>query len=130
MYQLPENRQLSRLNENLIKANILQDGIIKTDVKNTDPKLSGEIYDGINYICKLNNCDSIKEIFNSEYKEFEIKHRETFEERKAEDLNTYASDADDLPKVKEREYRKPSKWEIVNAITDKIHVKRYYEQNQ
>ena len=106
---------------------MIQGGIITKVGSDIDPKISGEIYDGINYICMLNNCNSIKKLFPKKYKEFLIEHKETFEKNLllSSEITPNGKDI----KI-EREYKEPSRWEIVNAITEKIWVERYYEQNQ
>lgn len=70
MYHLPLTRQTDRLEENLIQAKILQNNTITPLDKIDDitPELSGEIYDGIRYICDFNNCSEIKQIFPNIYK--------------------------------------------------------------
>lgn len=70
VYKLPEQRQLVRLETNLIKANILQNWKI-VPLKNysdIDKDLSNEIYNWIDYLCDLNSCNSIKKLFPEQYK--------------------------------------------------------------
>ena len=127
VYQLPENRQLSRLTSNLSVANMLPGDTIQKASTDIDPKLSGEIYDGINYICKLNNCDSIKDLFSKQYEEFLIEYKENFQNN-----NSIPVELERVwnQVISKREYRDPSRWEIVNGITEKIGVERYYAPNQ
>ncbi|MDD3793929.1 MAG: DUF4153 domain-containing protein [Candidatus Gracilibacteria bacterium] len=72
VFSLPEARQFTRLENNLIKANILKDGEIISlkDFTDIDKNLSREIYNGIYYICYNSDCTSIKELF---YKQLENK---------------------------------------------------------
>ena len=99
---------------------MIQEGNIVNASNNINPKLSGEIYDGINYICKLNNCRSIKDLFSNQYKEFLVEHKKQFEENKLRDIESYDNNALYKNKVEEREYQEPSRWEIVNALTEKV----------
>ena len=129
VYQLPEQRQLQRLETNLELAGILKENmiIIPEDAMQIDPKLSGEIYNGISYVCDWNNCESIKKLFPIQYTEFLKKHREDFDTTKNQGItkkNSY-----DTQYWESLEYSKPSTWEIVSAITEKIKVQPYYENS-
>ena len=130
VYNLPENRQLSRLTSNLSVANMLTSEWIQAAPADIDPKLSGEIYDGINYICKLNNCDSIKDVFSKQYEEFVIEHQKDFDDNQAREIEWYKDSPAMIKSIEDREYRDPSRWEIVSAITDKMQVEKYYTRNQ
>ena len=68
VYSLPESRQFSRLKENLIQANILQENIIHplNVYSDIDPQLSRDIYSGIQYLCEFDNCQNIKQLFSQE----------------------------------------------------------------
>ncbi len=127
VYNLPEVRQVSRLKSKLAQANIMQNGSTSKASKDIDPKLSGEIYDGINYICKLKDCSSIKEIFSSEYEQFLTEYKENFDTNNSIPVELIRVGDEVIPK---REYRDPNTWEIVRWITEKIWVERYYEANQ
>lgn len=72
VFSLPEARQFIRLENNLIKANILKDWeiIALKNYEEIDKDLSKEIYNWISYICHNSDCKTIKELF---YKEFEDK---------------------------------------------------------
>lgn len=72
VFSLPEARQFTRLENNLIKANILKDWEIISlkDFTDIDKNLSREIYNWIYYICYNSDCTSIKELF---YKQLENK---------------------------------------------------------
>jgi len=114
VYNLPENRQLKRLTQNLIEANILQGQEIVplNDSKDISQELSGEIYDGIKYICNINDCSSIKEIFKEQYSKYEVQHKIDFEEDQELYPEIYGT----------RNYSTPSKWQVVEHITDYIKV--------
>jgi len=126
VYSMPEARQLQRLKNNLQKANMLKEGqVIVPTHKNIDLELWGEIYNGIHYICDLNDCSSIKELFQQQYTELEIQHRQEFENQQETDLQyTYHYN-----KKWESVYNPPNKWEIKNHITDTLWVKPYYKNN-
>lgn len=119
VYNLPLMRQTERLKNNLIEANILQDGTIVplTDARDIDEKLSGQIYDGIDYICDFDNCRAVKEIFPKIYEELLERDKKDFEARKWN--YSYYNKNSDI------EYSEPGKWEIIRYVTDKIKVQRY-----
>lgn len=94
--------------------------------KDIDPKLSGDIYDGIRYLCDLNSCESIKELFSVQYNAFAEKHKQDFENQNQKDLEYYKNDQDQIKLIQTRKYYPPYSWEIVQAITDTIKVAPYY----
>lgn len=106
---------------------MLQDGKIipLKNIKDIDAKLSGEIYAGIQYLCDLSNCESVKILFPDEYASFLKKHRQDFETQKQKDIEYY-KEPQDKKYAQEREYVEPSSWEIVSAITSAIKVQQYY----
>jgi len=104
VYNLPEARQISRLENNLVKAWILEiketPQTIKTikplkNFEDIDKDLSKEIYNWINYLCYNSDCKNIKEIFKWDYKD---------------------KFWDDI-----------SNWEIIEKITSNIKVRTYYD---
>lgn len=106
VYALPESRQLQRLKDNLTTANILQNWQIVPLQNPSDiaPKLSGDIYDGIFYVCGLSTCESIKELFPDQY----------------QDVVDSWNDDDYM-----NSNTGPNKWEITDGITKYIWVYRY-----
>jgi len=81
------------------------------------PQLSGQIHDGINYVCDFNNCENIKKIFPKLYNEVYEKRKQELEQN----INTYPYSIREL-----ENYSGPSKWEVVNYITEKIKVKSHW----
>lgn len=66
---LTESRQLARLENNLRKANIVHaDGSIHPlqNYQDIDEQLSKDIANGIDYLCNLSNCKTIKHLFANE----------------------------------------------------------------
>ena len=117
VYSLPESRQLARLEHHLAQANILQDNNIipLKDSSDIDEKLSGEIYNWIDYLCDLNNCSSIKTLFPEQYETIVSEDKKQFEKRDTHRLkNTQVN------------YDEPSKWVIVSKLTQILKVKQYY----
>ena len=106
VYNLPESRQLERLKSNLITANILEWTTITplSSYDDISSELSGEIYSGIEYLCRLNDCQSIKILFPLQYAEVENENIL----KKESDLS--------------REYRLSYR-RIVEAITNTLKVK-------
>lgn len=121
VYQLPESRQLERLKNNLIQANILQENIIipLDNYSDIDKELSKEIYGWIDYLCDFNNCEEIKKLFPEITKKI-IKEKETENARnlKMNPSNTYLQN-----------HNWPNQWELIRGITDEIKVKYYYESD-
>ena len=108
IYNLPEQRQLARLEANLIRANILQDWkIVPLKSSNDiDKNLSKEIYEWIDYLCGLNNCGSIKYLFPEQYKIAETENEKT--------------------RLIEFSWRSfPNKFVIVSSISKSIRVKSH-----
>lgn len=109
VYALPESRQLSRLKENLIEANILQWDIIVPleNISDIDAQLSWEIYAGIQYLCALNNCESIERLFPEQYQQVL--------NQKYDLTASYPLDTNfDL-----------TSWETISWITEILNVERY-----
>ncbi len=147
VHNLPENRQLDRLETNLIKAWILSENWI-VPLKNyydINEDLSKNIYSWINYLCDFNNCSSVKQLFPVIYKEIEDKDKLEWENFKKENIARYEKAIIEYAKTdKERvennkkilekklteKYDWVNKWKIVSEITKKIKVKQYYNNDQ
>ncbi len=132
VYNLPESRQLDRLENNLIQAGILKDSNIYPleNYNDIDSRLSWEIYDGIDYLCDFNNCETIKNIFSEQYSIIEAQDKKEFEEQKAKDIKKYQDDPDTYSYLSESEddiYRGMSHWEIVSEISEYIKVQKHYD---
>lgn len=118
VYSLPETRQLERLKNNLIEANILQwDKIVPlNNYSDIEKDLSKEIYSWIDYVCDFNNCSEIKKLFpeiiNIMKKEKEVS--------RINNMKYYPNDETYKKVVPLRN------WEIITEITKKIKVKSYY----
>lgn len=112
VYTLPEARQYDRLEQNLRKAGILEDGIITplSNYSDIEKSLSTDIYSGIQYVCDFNNCEKIKTLFPDQYQQILDEYN-----KDKKDSNTDSSSD-----------RTPSEWKIVQQITDTIKVKSYY----
>lgn len=122
VYQLPLERQTSRLINNLELANIIEwNTIVPLENYSDIPKeLSNDIYDGIDYICDFNNCNKIQEIFPLLYDELYKKSESEY--NSPIEIDNYIKHT----AIKKLPYRWPSKWQIIDYITDKIQVKRTY----
>lgn len=118
VYHLPYERQLKRLESNLIKANILQDGIIVPLKKysDIDNKLSANIASGLSYVCDFKDCKSLKELFPKVVKNLEEKNKSDFEKNKKRYPEAYREKY--LPEI--------SKWRLLSEIKDYIKVKEYH----
>lgn len=114
VYKLPESRQLIVLKNNLIKSWILKNGEIYPlkNYEDISQDLSKSIYSEIEYLCKFNNCESIKKILPKQYEIVEKKHNEDLARNK----------------IEKSRYNDISSWEIISGITEQIKVKWYYEK--
>lgn len=63
IYQLPLSRQYDRLLENLEKSEILRDGKVSVASDTLDIALENDIYSGIEYVCRFEDCEKIKTLF-------------------------------------------------------------------
>lgn len=122
VHELPISRQTKLLTENLIEANILQDGKIVplNNYNDIDKELSKNIASGIEYICDFNDCDTLSEIFPEQYSEIYNKWKEEFDKLKSEGTSYY----------KDKEYEGPSEWQVTDKIKEKIKVRRYSSNSE
>lgn len=147
VHNLPESRQLDRLENNLIEANILKKWVIipLNSYNDIEQELSKNIYSGIDYLCDFDNCNTIKEFFPIIYKEIENKDKLEWEKNKKEDITRYKKAIieyaeSDKERVKNNEeilkkklaekYDWVNRWKIVTEITNKIKVEQYYNNNE
>lgn len=145
IYNLPQKSQLALLKADLQKVNILQENGKIVPLKNYDD-IKGfwvNIYNKIDYLCDFNNCQEIKNLFKEEYKALFLKEKKEWEESRKSRISIYENaieehkDTDkkrtkinrkNLEKIKNETYNWPSKWRIIEYITSKIKVKRYYNE--
>lgn len=125
VYSLPATRQYDKLVSNLETAHILQGGTIVSLVKysDIDEALSGEIYDGVDYMCDYSECARIKKLFAKELVQKEKQSREDFEKNKAESLKLPHDSSSAMYRNRDDVYSGLSKWEVVQAVSDTIKVK-------
>ena len=121
VYSLPAARQYDRLITNLEKAHILTNGAIVPLAKfsDIDSNLSGDIYDGINYMCDFSECKKIKTLFAKELVEKEKTSRADFEKIGGILPMGLGSNYGKQDSV----YRGLTKWEVVQTVTDTIKVR-------
>jgi len=137
VYSLPESRQLERLESNLKQAwiilvteelywyDVAQSIIPLADYSNISPELSKEIYGWIEYLCKLDNCNTIKNLFPKIYADYLQEHKQQFEDQQTNtlELGTFNNKWFHW----EDEYQEPRSWEIVSHITSILQVRNYFE---
>lgn len=132
VYKLPEIRQYSRLENDLIQANILQNWKI-IPLKNfwdIDEKLSENIYSEIEYLCNFHNCKKIKILFEEIYIKAETENKINFQKNKQKDLeNNITKNKEIIQEIEDRKYYPLSNWEIVYKITENIKVRNYFDKN-
>lgn len=142
VHELPENRQLDRLENNLTLAWILKDWIITPleNFENIDKELSTNIYSGIEYLCDFNKCSAIKNLFPLIYKKIEEKDKIEWTKNKEDNIKNYKEAIvkyaeTDRERVKDNEkilkrtleekYEWVNSWKIITEITKKIKVQQY-----
>jgi hypothetical protein len=113
VYSLPVARQEARLIRNLETAKILQNGVIVplADKKDISRELSNDIASGIEYICNFDDCKYISNLFVDAYEKADMDSQKEWEQYTYEGKEPYI---------------KPSKYQIVNAVTEYIKVARMY----
>ena len=130
VYTLPEARQIDMLRENLSESGILVDGNITplASYDAIDARLSGEIYGGIEYLCRFHGCDTLEIIFSDKLTELRNTNRQEFEERKKEhleDLRARDASAEDIKNLEEQEYTGMSAWETIHQLTEYLKVEQW-----
>jgi len=136
VYSLPESRQLARLEHHLAQANILQDNSIipLKDSADIDEKLSGEIYNWIDYLCDFDDCNSIKKLFKEQYETIVTEDKKEFTDKKLSDVEYYQNNdfnldntqrQEEIDSIENRKYEWPNKWNIVSKLTDILKVKEF-----
>lgn len=113
VYEMPLNRQLNRLKNNLIQANILNNWKITPLSKYEDitPELSREIYKWIEYTCNFNDCSQVKSIFKDLYDQYLIKYKKDFIEN-----NKIFSNSKEII---------PPKWGFITFLGETLKVRSY-----
>ncbi len=130
VYNLPLERQLSRLENNLMQANILQNWEI-TPLENysdIDDELSRQIYDGIEYICRFQTCSSLRDIFPTIMEEIETKDFNDYQNA-TWDYQYYSHITLKNPEQIKKEYSGVSDWKYIQKISDTIKVRSYNPNN-
>jgi len=137
VYVVPRQRQQNNLEINLKKANILQnDGSIRLleSYQDISEELSGEIYGSIDYLCNHHGCDTLNKYFSLEIAEIKKEDREKFKENKKKELEQAEINNNQnnkyIESIKKREYRPIHNWTLINELTKKIKVKKYYKNKQ
>lgn len=140
VYVFPEKRQEKRLKYYLEEAQILKDNkIIPLEKYNSiSPKLSGQIYGSIKYLCKSHGIKTLESLFSSELKEIREKDLENFlknKERQIKDIKNNQSLSEKtkeerIEKIKERKYREIYLWDVIRQLTTKIKVRPSNHFNQ
>lgn len=127
VYSYPETRQLHRLENNLTKANILQNGTIipLQNYEDLDINLSKEIYGGISYLCNYDDCESIKTLFVDIYNDLYTTKKAEFEKNKLADLESWKGNLEQTELIEKRIYSGLSSWEIIDGIATTLKVRSY-----
>ncbi|MCP4522664.1 MAG: DUF4153 domain-containing protein [Candidatus Gracilibacteria bacterium] len=120
VYQLPLERQTTRLENKLIQTNILQNGKIVPleNISDISPENSVEIYDLISYLCRFDNCSIIINLFPEQYEKSLIEYEKVrLENIKQDPENEYY-----------KREGKPSHWNIIETIQTDIKLLSYYTE--
>ncbi|MDP2091063.1 MAG: DUF4153 domain-containing protein [Candidatus Gracilibacteria bacterium] len=144
VYSFPEGRQLELLKTDLTTAKILQgrEIVLLKNENDIDAKLSGNIYDKVNYLCNFHGCDSMKELFgtildeikNQDKIEWEKNHIEEISRVETEISNYKGNDKymlesnqRNLDRLKNQTYPGIYTWTYSSKLAEKLKVKAYYE---
>lgn len=108
IFSFPEEQQKENLIENLKKANILQNEKIYPLPKNNMAceKLIAKIYNSIQYLCLIHNCNTLDDIFKNEIKKIEEEFKKEF---KNEKVNI-------------------SDWSLFFELTKKLNIRKIQDQ--
>jgi hypothetical protein len=138
VYVLPEKRQQTKLKQYLEEAKILDNNEIIALEKYSDipGKLSGQIYGSIEYLCSFHGCDTLNDLFSKEIIEIKQQDKIDFEKQKEREIaniknKEYKNEEEKKERIKaveEREYLEMHDWSIIDALTKKIKVQRYYDK--
>ena len=138
VYNLPQERQKTRLVENLKTANIYQNGeIVIPKNNNISVELSENISSGIHYLCDFDNCREIKNIFPQLTTEIQ----KEWEQEKAQEIQSanteYSDDQEKREKVIEEinnryAHQESNTWAFRSRLTKKlnIHVSHWERRNK
>lgn len=146
VYSFPEGRQLALLKSDLITAKILQwtQVVLPKDEKEIEAKLSGKIYEEVNYLCWYHGCDSMSDIFwtilddikNQDKLDWEKNHTEEISRLKKEienykwsDQEVIKSNQKSLDRLESQTYLWIYSWTYSSKLIEKLKVKAYYEWN-
>lgn len=129
VYLVPKLRQLSRLEDNLTRANILQGSVIVPleSARDIDAKLSGEIYGSISYLANYHGWETFEGLFKVEIDEILRDDKLEWEKNKQERLErARENNNEELIKIiEEDKYNGISNRKLVNDLTKKIKVERW-----
>jgi Domain of unknown function (DUF4153) len=116
VYSYPLGRQETRLMTNIETAKILQDGKIVplTSAKDISKELSNDIASGISYVCDFRDCEIITRLFVDQYEKADLDAEKEWAQY------TYEW---------KKPYTKPTKWQIVSAVTTGIKVQQWFEHD-
>lgn len=115
VYQLPLTRQYNSLTVNLEVADMLNNGIVMKKSKELTTDQENTIISGIQYVCRYDNCDKIKELFAKELAGKEAEYEKKWRE------NSY-NDGKDYPGM--------SPWDIVTEVTSALDVRYRYDDDE
>lgn len=125
VYTLPFHRQYERLLTDLQSAKILSGNVIVPLEKYEaiDPTLSNDIYEGVGYICRFNNCRTIRALFAHEIATAEAEKLKKWE---ASEKQYQKCLTDKKEYCYRDEYSKElQSYEIQNTIAEKIKVRNF-----
>jgi hypothetical protein len=143
VYSFPEGRQLELLKPDLVEAKILQwtQIVLPKDEKDIEDKLSGKIYENVNYLCDFHGCESMSNIFwtlledikKQDKIDWEKTHEDEIKRLKSEISNYSGTDKEildinkrNLLRIENQRYPWIYFWTYTSKLLEKLKVKPYY----
>lgn len=113
VYQLPLERQYDRLINNLQKAEILKEGKIFVASDTLDAVLENDIYSGIEYVCRFEDCQRIEWLFADILLDVKKTDEKNWQE------NPYNTES-------AKKYPGMNYWTIVQEVTKALGIEQRY----
>lgn len=125
VYSLPFHRQYERLLVDLQSAKILSGSVIVPLEKYEaiDPTLSNDIYEGIGYVCRFDDCQTIRTLFTHEITEAEAEKLKKWQASEEKYQKCLADKKENC--YRDEYYKELQSYEIQSTISEKIKVRNF-----
>lgn len=125
VYSLPFHRQYDRLLVDLQSAKILSGNVIVPLEKYEaiDPTLSNDIYEGIGYVCRFDDCQPIRTLFTHEIAAAEAEKLKKWQASEEKYQKCIADKKENC--YRDEYYKDLQSYEIQSTISEKIKVRNF-----